>query len=223
MNSRSESEVASWDIQPGESALWYGRFWSWLTDPKRSLRAVYNRERKLAGKRPTKSTPGPWKEIVTKWQWKERAADWDAAERARRVAEWEAKSQQLRNREWEASEALLDKATQMLAFPLETTEIEERDAGGQVIHVTTITPARWVMRDIPAMLEAASKLGRLATGLATNRVEVLDWRAEALEAGLDPDTVLDEVVKIIIERLSASIVNQVGSGDQAAQAQFPNL
>lgn len=218
----NESELAAWDIQPGESAMWYNRFWTWLTAAKRSLVNVYNQEREKVNKSPRRSPPGAWREAFKRWEWEKRAAAWDAAERDRRAAEWEAKRQLLRDREWEAAEALLDRATQMLAFPLEITECEEKDVDGRVIHVTTINPVRWVVRDIPAMLEAASKLGRLATGMATNKIEVLDWRAEALEAGLDPDTVLDEVVKILIERLSASIVDQAGSGDQAAQAQLPN-
>lgn len=78
-----------WEQQPGESRLWYTRFRAWLADPRRSLLGVYRAEweaqvRKKAGngakERDFRATsiPGSWQKAVGRWQWRARAAAYDA-------------------------------------------------------------------------------------------------------------------------------------------------
>ena len=215
-------ELREWDQQPTEPTLWYDRFWKWLHDPRRSMLAVYNGERGRAGKSGTESAPGPWTKAAERWKWAERGRAWDDYEHERLDAEWEAKRKQFRDMEWSTAQALIEKAKQMLVFPLASTtrEQEVEEPGGKVRNVTTVNPARWNLRDAALMAETASKLARLATGQATESV-VIDWREAAAEAGLDPDDpIFHEIVKKILERMDAA-KNRAGGdggGDQGSEA-----
>jgi len=215
-------ELRAWDQQPGEPTLWYERFWKWLHDPRRSMLAVYNGERTLAGKSMMSSVPGPWPGSARKWKWNARAQAWDDYEHERLDEEWEAKRKQFREVEWATAQALIEKAKQMLVFPLASTtrEQEVEEPGGKVRNVTTVNPARWNLRDAALMAETASKLARLATGQATESV-VIDWREAAAEAGLDPDDpIFHEIVKKILERMDAAqnSAGGDGGGDQGGEA-----
>jgi hypothetical protein len=165
-------ELREWDQQPGEPTLWYDRFWKWLHDPRRSLLGVYNAEREKARKRPAQTSPGAWREAVVKWNWEARAHAWDDYEHERLEEEWETRRKQLREVEWVTAQALIEKAKQMLVFPLASTTREQVEEGGKMVTVTTVNPARWNLRDAATLAETASKLARLAASLPTDKSEV---------------------------------------------------
>lgn len=72
-----------WDQQPGEPALWYARFEEYRQiGPHRTHRTAYRRcaqREGLVGKSPDKG----WYAQARRWQWAERAAAWDEAQRER--------------------------------------------------------------------------------------------------------------------------------------------
>lgn len=85
----------AWDRQPDEPNNWYARFERFrLAGPNRSVLAVYNAERKAAGKSGAKSNPRPWDDAARAWRWRERAEDFDESERARRRSDDEARYRQ---------------------------------------------------------------------------------------------------------------------------------
>jgi len=78
--------VSDWDRQPGEPALWFGRF-DRLYRPlgtERSLLATYNAWRKEVGKGASTSVANAWLLRSKEWRWRERAEAWDEAERQER-------------------------------------------------------------------------------------------------------------------------------------------
>jgi hypothetical protein len=96
--------------------------------------------------------------------WEVRARAWDdhlaAIDRerwAKRRAEWA-------EQEWDTSQKLLEKARQMLTFPIVKTTVNN----GQ----TTIEPAEWRMGDVAKMAETASKLARLSSALPTEMTKI---------------------------------------------------
>ena len=107
----------AWDIQPGEPALWYSRFHSYLLlGPERSLEDAYRKFREAqagvepASRRPPCRVPGSWSEVSRKWRWAERARDWDADERARLRRAHYAKLKAMNERHQEAAKAVFSRS-----------------------------------------------------------------------------------------------------------------
>jgi hypothetical protein len=144
-------EKASWEQQPGEQAQSYEAALVYFKlGPQRTLKEVAA----LYGKSP--STIARWSK---RDNWRERAQAFDAhrlkmqdverrkvlEEAARTEAQtWFERLRLEREEEWETSRALLAKARQMLASPLEDT--------------------KWNWRDAGVLIDQAAKLVRLAAG-----------------------------------------------------------
>jgi hypothetical protein len=97
----------------------------------------------------------------TRWDWVNRATAYDdhvardeqnaiAKETAARAAEWRRRADERPEREYQRGQKLESKVDKMLDFPL--TSIVKEDGK------TTIRPARWKMRDVVPMINAASKM-----------------------------------------------------------------
>jgi hypothetical protein len=64
---------------PGESTAWLSRLASYcMQGPSRSVRSVYKAER---GHKESKSVPGSWHKASQEFQWRRRAAEYDAWQR----------------------------------------------------------------------------------------------------------------------------------------------
>jgi len=134
-----------WDQQPNEPHRWYMRFKSYLlAGPGRSLEGSWKREKAAEsdGKLPEGRTPGAWRENADKWNWKERAESWDIFQAEIEETKWHDRRREIREREWEVSNALLNKAADML----------NKDLGF----------CSWNLRDAGRFAEIASKLARVA-------------------------------------------------------------
>lgn len=145
-----------------------------LLGSSRSLYAAYStwreRQEKTARKSAQKRAglPKSWSDAAATWEWESRAEKFDANERLGQMQQWAERRDQLREQEWKFAQELLDKARQMLVFPLAKT-VRTQQSGEQTI-VTEVHPTRWGVGDVAKYLEAASKLGRLALGEETERV-----------------------------------------------------
>jgi len=175
MNGKAEiSPSLIWERRDDESNKWFDRFQTYLLlGPSRSLYAAYTAWRERSGAKSARKRAGlpqSWRLAAEKWQWQPRAEQFDEHERAQQVAEWQRRRDELREHEWKFSQELLDKARQMLVFPLAKTVRSTQD-GGQTV-VTEVYPAQWKLADTARMLEAASKLARLAVGEDTERIGV---------------------------------------------------
>lgn len=178
----------------------------------RSLLKVYL-EREAASnqaeKPPTNSfsTLGTWS---TLYQWVPRARDYDRLEHASRLTMRQQRMVEWEKRSWEVAEQMLEKATQMLKFPL----IQTTTADGK----TTVEPARWTIDTIPRLIQVADRLARLSTGTETEIQKVrFDWR-DTLPQGVSADDVeglLDMMVAQALESLKVSTEADLDDDDTA--------
>lgn len=163
-----------WERREGEPNKWYARFQTYLLlGPDRSLYAAYNAWREQSGAKSAQKRAGlplSWRLAAEQWEWSSRAEQFDEHERAQQVAEWARRRDELREQEWKYAQELIDKVRQMLVFPLAKTTRSTQD-GGQTV-VTEVHPTTWKMSDAARMMEAASKLARLAVGEDTERIGV---------------------------------------------------
>ncbi len=169
-----DSEVHVWERRSSEPNKWYDRFQMYLLlGPSRSLYATYTAWRARSGAESAQKRAGlpqSWRQAAERWEWAKRAEKFDENERAQQFTEWQRRRDELREQEWKFSKELLDKAQQMLVFPLaKTTRTAESD--GQTV-ITEVYPARWSIGDVARYLETASKLARLALGEETERVGI---------------------------------------------------
>jgi len=153
----------SWDAQDDESPKAHAAFQAYLElGSNRTVAGV--------GKRLAKS-----RQLVDRWAqkyaWAQRAAAYDrhmattlqTAKEAALVplaADWAARQTALREAEWKMSEALLQQATTLLQLPAELL--------------------RPTYRDVAALADLASKLGRLASRMETDRKAVQGPNGEPL-------------------------------------------
>lgn len=112
----------------------------------------------------------------SRFDWPERAAAWDTHMRTREEDKWAAFLEELREKERRMSDKLLEKADQMLKYPLaRVVKREGKDEQGRTL-ITVIKPADWRVPDATRMAAEGSKLGRRAAGVEdgedTTKVEV---------------------------------------------------
>ena len=155
----------------------------------------------------------PIRRWAKKWNWIDRALEWDEHLQAIRDNEIEDTQQQHATRRHEAilrtsefelsmSGAVEEKLTQMLRLPVvQTRQVQEtvdayEKVGKQFVPIridrliTIVEPANWSFRDMVAAIVEVSKLRRLANDLpiATARIDLLTFvRQKAEDHGLDPD------------------------------------
>ncbi len=116
-----------------------------------------------------------------RWQWVERVASWTVHEaELRRAAEervmgadaerWALERKAYRDTALELGKKLIERAQQMMTFPLAATT-RTVEADGITQHIT-VEPARWRQADVAQFVSTADKLVRLALDLDTERVNV---------------------------------------------------
>ena len=162
--------INPWDRQRYESMFWYARFEKFrLAGPTRSVLGAYNQELVAAGREPKKCQPSSWKHACNYWKWRERAEAWDNAqlEQAREI--WADRRDQWRQEEWDLATALREKAFDMLGFPVAKVT---REKDGQV---TIVEPSEWRLVDAAKLIDTASKIARLSTGMVNERTESVEW------------------------------------------------
>lgn len=206
------SGVKPWERQPYESQATFAHFQFYISqDPPRSVNYAYVLHRQSRGiledTRKNKTAPGSWRRISQgkyartgekipgALTWSERALAFDEYVAEQERQKWVKRRLELREKEWDVGSNLLEKAREMLLFPVATTALDGEN--------TLIIPANWSMRDIPSVSAAGSKLARLAADLETDKIEV-DWKAEARAAGIeDPDALYTRLVNEFEQKLAA--------------------
>ncbi len=158
-----KSNIALWDYA--------------LMGPGRSLRKLLAQYvKQVSIKPPTRK----WNTISTwclRYHWVARVAAWEAIKTAEDEAEWDERRRDIRKGEWEQAQTLLDRAEQMLKFPLAQVErVEETYPDGKAKAVTIVNPVRWSQRDIARFMQVASELGRLAAEMEQRR-QTLDLQS----------------------------------------------
>ena len=206
-----EPERRPWERLPGEPSGWYLRFSQFYlgqTGGVRSLLGAYKAERDSQGRKRSDDVPTSWRRAAARWEWRKRGEAWDAEQAAQSVREWEARKAEQREKEWGAAGKLLDKALQMLQFPLAQVERVE-GADGSVR--TTIRPAEWRMADAAKLADTAAKLARLAAGMETNRERVeLTWQTEVIDLIRGGEATFDDVTSEFGPELADTLFRAAG-------------
>lgn len=144
----------------------------------------------------SKRAPGAWTEWSSRNDWVARAVAYDdhlTAQRflaeqdeivrnARKLAlERDGHNQRVR----ELSQGLLEKASEMLKWPIARKKIEAEHPNG-LPHVTIVEPSKWKPSTIANYVQVADKVIRLSLGLHTDATRV------------DVNQVLDDAVKYVL-------------------------
>lgn len=177
-----------WERQPGETTRYYQWFRIFLALPPlgRSINRAWavakeeygtEKEFKGPGGRPLVAVTAQWKTVARRFRWEDRAEAYDNYLSRMDEVRWLARREELRSKEWEVAAKLLDRAEQMLKFPLAKSRTE---ADGRV---TIIEPTDWSFSDIPRVVETASKIARLAADMRPKEPSDFDkMDAEELKA-----------------------------------------
>jgi hypothetical protein len=157
-----------WEQQKKESGKAFEAF-------SEFLQLGSSRTKEEVSKRLSKS-----RQIITRWasahNWNRRALAYDQhiaaiqekaieKEAVREAIDWHRERARIRSEALENGKLLIDKARQMLKFPIAQTVIED----GRTI----IKPARWTMADAAKFVETADKLQRLAAEMETSNSKVV--------------------------------------------------
>lgn len=142
----------------------------------RSLAILHQKYTKAAPKQAPTRQLRTLKEWSSKYAWQARVAREEELNKKKERDEWAARQEELRKREWKIAMAALDKAEQMLNFPLaefeKTTHVSQAPDGKTTIeNVTIVKPARWLFVDAARVLREASRVARLATGQETENTK----------------------------------------------------
>lgn len=115
----------------------------------------------------------PTKRFKTLADWSTRYA-WQARiDRAKEIdddalqREWATRREEWKQEEWDIAAKLLERAQQMLTFPV--AEIVHQNDDGSV---QIVKPAKWKPVDVARFAEVASKLARLAAEMETDRKDI---------------------------------------------------
>jgi len=161
-----------------------------LLGPGRSLRALLRRYQEQPDP-PTRrlATLESWS---SQNRWQARLADHDRQLYRDRLAAQATRQQAWEDKAWQVAHALLEKAEQMLKFPLVTTTTQD----GQ----TTVRPARWSIDTVGRLVHTADRLARTATQPPAPPVEL----GEAADADVSPelDFILDELAAQVLADLA---------------------
>jgi hypothetical protein len=207
-------EPKPWERQPYDTQASWTYFQLYLEqDPPRSALAAYRKYRSQKGlnEAVVKHLPGSWRNmavgktnsgnpIPNAMTWEYRALAWDDHLATLERLKWVERRLSLKEKEWDVAQKLLERAQQMLMFPV----VAQESADGKTI----IMPAGWKFRDLPSVVAAASKLARLAADMSTENVSV-DWREEARKAGIDDP---DAIFRITVEQFERHLAGEDAEG-----------
>jgi hypothetical protein len=178
-NNQDGSET--WHRQPNEPVKWYFLFSKYCRKGvTRSLLGTYNDERATNGHRKSLRISGGFEKRTKQFTWVERARAFDIYVEKLETQDWDRRRKETIDKELDFAKRLMEKAQQMLQFPVATTKTETTQDNGRTVVQTTFIPARWNFADAARIIEAASKLQRLALEMDTSRAAV-DAKVEEVE------------------------------------------
>jgi hypothetical protein len=162
-----------WERMPGEPNDWYDRFLKYYVKQgtRRSIIEAYRRCVKVEQNRSTTSAPSPvWHLRAYQWNWLVRAEAFDEYERMLDHIKWEDRRNELRKEEWDVSSELLDIAKvhfkKIKGSQVQPADPESNSGRVQLARIAVKN------QDAARFAELGSKLGRLATGMATEQIAI---------------------------------------------------
>lgn len=125
-------------------------------------------------------------------------------------ADWESRRSEIRERAFTNSNSLIEKAIEMLGFPLESVTETYQDivveGTNQINRIVNITksPVKWSMRDAATLLKTANELQRLAADLSTSNTKVtieekrVQLTVQVIQSKITNGLTLEEVKRTMI-------------------------
>ncbi len=199
----------SWLKQPNESPKAHKAFRTYLElGSNRSIDKAYCATKGL--QEGSKRAAGLWMDWCSKFNWVDRAADYDLymrmleqqqreADTKAQAASWIKRRDDLREEEIDIAQKLIAQARQMLEFPI-TRQTIIQDG-----YTTIIEPADWKKSDIPRFIETADKLQRLSLEMETERVLFEQDQV----ANKITDTILDVVQGFVTPEVYDHILQEI--------------
>ena len=156
-----------WEQQLQEKPKHYEWFVAYLQlGPKRNVTQAYNnwRIRERPDLRPKSAASATWHEASHTYNWRERAEAYDRYILEDSVNQIEDQHKAIRVKQMELAHKMVNKASQMLDFPLASTTTKDGK--------TTVEPTEWGMRDAAALGESATRLSNFAAGVKGGEVVI---------------------------------------------------
>ena len=198
-----------WEQQKGESARHYAAFCA-FRDMHPLDRGVVAAFRETNPDEP-RSRASVWNNWSREHDWVHRAECYDKYNDKLVQRVWQERRRVEREKEWSAATQLLEKATQMLEFPLAAVR-HETSADGMT-QITIVEPAGWKMADAAKLVETASKLARLSAGMATEILELsedeIDRRIEGELERLKREALGVDAPAVEIPARAASVADEI--------------
>ncbi len=163
-----------WERMAGEPNDWYNRFFKFYLKQsgKRSISEAYRRYLTEEG-RPSPSNVHPgsnWHLNAYTWNWEVRAEAYDEHARMLDHIKWEGRRAELREEEWGVSSELLNIAkTHFEKVKSSQVQPADPESNSGRVHLTRVAVKN---QDAARFADLGSKLGRLATGMATEQVAI---------------------------------------------------
>ena len=107
--------------------------------------------------------------------WAKRAEAWDDHLAAQDILKWEQRRAEQREREWQGGQSLFERAEQIAKLPyirgkkIDYVLVTPEMVGQEIATTTTVEPLNVSAKDEATLRQTASKLGRLAAGMETEK------------------------------------------------------
>ena len=209
-----------WERQPWDSDLEYTVFQRWLLqefrprDLDQAWRDHVGKDRTDTGRKigaPSyiitafAGNSSAQIELGSDYTWEQRAREWDIEQQKSDLQAWDYRRHHLRLREWNVAMQLLNKAKEMLEWPLYIEEEIHDEDGTTIIR----TPTKWNVRDASSMVKTASELARLSAEMAQGHFRVdfyitlspaaIDAMDRLMEHGVPRTELISEFEQIIMD------------------------
>jgi len=175
LSSMHDTSEHPWERMAGEPNAWYDRFFKFYLkqNGKRNITEAYRRyktEDGYTGSLSNIRVGANWHANAYSWNWEVRAEAYDEYERMLDHFKWEGRRAELREEEWGVSSKLLEIA-KVHFNKVKSSQVQPADPESGSGRVQL---ARIAIKNVDAarFAELGSKLGRLATGMATEQVAI---------------------------------------------------
>jgi hypothetical protein len=190
----------------GESARAYSAFRVWLETEPVTDREYLQSYRTFAGRSEVKNIPGYFRQWIEKYQWTERARQFDNHRNrveqeavlkalASQRLEWALRQEKIAEADYQDGESLRKRVREIIALPLvrqTLTSTSVSEDGYTTINHYLVEPLQVRAADAATMLRLASETQRLAAEMATSIVESVDPQRQANKRLQDARRVLAE-------------------------------
>ena len=221
-------DLNPWERQSWDTSASFQAFRVYLE--QEAPRSVVEAYRQKTGKEKAKvsQAPGGWNNwaggkdykgdpIPNALTWAKRAEAWDDYLAAQDALRWEQRRAEQREREWQGGQSLFERAEQIAKLPYmrgkksDYVLVTPEMVGQEIATTTTVEPLNVSAKDEATLRQTASKLGRLAAGMESDRQTLV------LQMEKEVETLLNMAQEVLdgdsYDRLLARLSGEKGGGE----------